>query len=95
MTVASAACPNDFFTFNPDLLQAGLKFITHHALLFRAHILSDASELFARLLVCLYARQKRVSYNAPDACAAVLVQVWLKYFAAAVLVCARNQHPMC
>ena len=61
--------------------QAGLKFVTHHALLFRQCILAEASELFTRLLTCLHTKHKRVAQYAPDACAAVLVQV--KVFAVA------------
>ena len=55
--------------------EAGLKFITHHALLFRSSILAEASDLFSRLLLCLHARQRRVAMYSADACAAVLVQV--------------------
>jgi hypothetical protein len=49
--------------------------VTHHAALFREPIVKEAVKMFERLMACLHAKQRRVSLLAPDAAAAVLVQV--------------------
>ena len=56
-------------------MQAGLKFVAHHAHLFRSPIVANCRDLFNRLLTCLYSKHKRVALYASDAAAAVLVQV--------------------
>ncbi len=49
--------------------------MTHHAALFREPIVKEAVKMFERLMACLHAKQRRVTLLAPDAAAAVLVQV--------------------